>query len=72
MTHGSHFQRHPVLSVSAPILRVLKGVKMAGHMGNERVTVKNLPLSASMPSRNPHLLLQVNFYYEDEQHFVSG
>ena len=23
-------------------VRVLKGVKMAGHMGNERVTVKNL------------------------------
>ncbi len=33
----------PVLSVSAPILRASsKGVKMAGHMGNERVTVKHL------------------------------
>jgi len=25
-----------------PSFGVLKGVKMAGHMGNERVTVKNL------------------------------
>ena len=37
MTHGSHFHRHP-----GSIGRVLKGVKMAGHMGDERVTVKNL------------------------------
>ncbi len=52
MTHGSHFQRHPgSIGQCAYPARVLKGVKMAGHMGNERVTVKNLPLSASMPSR---------------------
>mgnify|MGYP000157184107 CR=1 FL=1 len=43
MTHGSHFQRHPgSIGQCAYPARVLKGVKMAGHMGNERVTVKNL------------------------------
>ena len=43
MTHGSHFQRHPCsIGQCAYPARVLKGVKMAGHMGNERVTVKNL------------------------------
>ncbi len=43
MTHGSHFQRHPgSIGQCAYPARVLKGVKIAGHMGNERVTVKNL------------------------------
>ena len=43
MTHGSHFKRHPgSIGQCAYPARVLKGVKMAGHMGNERVTVKNL------------------------------
>ena len=43
MTHGSHFQRHSgSIGQCAYPARVLKGVKMAGHMGNERVTVKNL------------------------------
>ena len=35
MTHGSHFQRHPgSIGQCAYPARVLKGVKMAGHMGN--------------------------------------
>ena len=43
MTHGSHFHRHPgSIGQCAYPSRVLKGLKMAGHMGNERVTVKNL------------------------------
>ena len=43
MTHGSHFHRHPgSIGQCAYPARVLKGVKMAGHMGDERVTVKNL------------------------------
>ena len=43
MTHGSHIQRHPgSIGQCAYPARVLKGVKMAGHMGNARVTVKNL------------------------------
>jgi len=32
--------------------RVLKGLKMAGHMGNERVTVKRLQVVRSDPDRN--------------------
>ncbi|AEB07432.1 LSU ribosomal protein L3P [Coriobacterium glomerans PW2] len=43
MTHGSHFHRHPgSIGQCAYPSRVLKGLKMAGHMGNDRVTVKNL------------------------------
>ena len=43
MTHGSHIQRHPgSIGQCAYPARVIKGVHMAGHMGNARVTVKNL------------------------------
>ena len=43
MSHGSHIQRHPgSIGQCAYPARVLKGVKMAGHMGNTRVTIKNL------------------------------
>ena len=42
-THGSHNYRAPgsVGQCSTPS-RVFKGVRMPGHMGNERVTVRNL------------------------------
>ena len=43
MSHGSHIQRHPgSIGQCAYPARVLEGVKMAGHMGNTRVTIKNL------------------------------
>ena len=43
MSHGSHFHRHSgSIGQCAYPARVIKGVKMPGHMGNERVTVKNL------------------------------
>ena len=43
MSHGSHIQRHPgSIGQCAYPARVLKGVHMAGHMGNARVTIKNL------------------------------
>ncbi len=32
--------------------RVIKGLRMAGHMGNERVTVKNLKVIRVDPNRN--------------------
>jgi large subunit ribosomal protein L3 len=32
--------------------RVMKGMKMAGHMGNERVTVQNLEVIRVDPDRN--------------------
>lgn len=45
MTHGSRNQRRPgsIGQCSYPA-RVRKGLHMAGHMGDERVTVKNLKL----------------------------
>ena len=45
MTHGSRNQRKPgSIGQCAYPARVRKGLHMAGHMGNERVTVKNLKL----------------------------
>ncbi len=42
-THGSMFHRAPgSIGASAYPSRVLKGTRMAGHMGVERKTVKNL------------------------------
>ncbi len=42
-THGSMFHRAPgSIGQSAYPSRVLKGMKAAGHMGSERVTVRNL------------------------------
>lgn len=53
-THGqSDRHRHPgsIGSNTFPG-RVLKGLRMAGHMGNERVTVRNLEVIASDVTRN--------------------
>ena len=42
-SHGSMFHRAPgSIGASAYPSRVIKGMRMAGHMGNERVTVQNL------------------------------
>jgi large subunit ribosomal protein L3 len=42
-THGSMFHRAPgSIGQSAYPSRVLKGMRAAGHMGSERVTVRNL------------------------------
>lgn len=41
--HGSHFHRAPgSVGMCATPSRVLKGLRMPGHMGCDRVTVKNL------------------------------
>jgi large subunit ribosomal protein L3 len=41
--HGSHFHRQPgSIGMCATPARVLKGTRMAGHMGSETVTVRNL------------------------------
>ncbi|WIV13151.1 50S ribosomal protein L3 [Proteiniborus sp. MB09-C3] len=43
MTHGSKYHRGiGSMGGSATPARILKGKKMPGHMGNERVTVQNL------------------------------
>ena len=45
ITHGSRNQRRPgSIGQCAYPSRVRKGLHMAGHMGDERVTVKNLKL----------------------------
>jgi len=42
-THGSMFHRAPgSIGASAFPSRVLKGMRAAGHMGSDRVTVRNL------------------------------
>ena len=46
-SHGSMFHRAPGgIGASAYPSRVIKGTKMAGHMGNERKTIKNLRVVA--------------------------
>jgi large subunit ribosomal protein L3 len=52
-THGSMFHRAPgSIGASAFPSRVIKGTKMAGHLGNERKTVKNLRVVAVDTERN--------------------
>ncbi len=44
-SHGSMFNRAPgSIGASSFPSRVWKGLRMAGHMGNERVTVRNLTI----------------------------
>lgn len=43
-THGSHNYRAPGSIGAGYPQHVMKGMKMAGHMGAERVTVKNLKI----------------------------
>ena len=53
-THGQHNRlRHPgSLGASSWPSRVFKGMRMAGHMGNERVKVFNLEVIKIMPENN--------------------
>ena len=45
-THGSMFHRAPgSIGASAYPSRVIKGMRMAGHLGNARVTVQNLEVA---------------------------
>lgn len=41
-THGSRFHRRPGSLGSMRLMRVAKGKKLPGHMGNETVTIQNL------------------------------
>lgn len=43
-THGSRYHRRPGSLGTMRPMRVLKGKKLAGHMGNETVTVQNLEI----------------------------
>jgi large subunit ribosomal protein L3 len=52
-THGSMFHRAPgSIGASAYPSRVIKGTRMAGHMGTARVTVKNLKVVRVDAERN--------------------
>lgn len=52
-SHGSMFHRAPgSIGASAFPSRVLKGMRMAGHQGNARVTVKNLEVVRIVADEN--------------------
>lgn len=52
-SHGSMFNRAPgSIGASSFPSRVWKGKRMAGHMGNERVTIKNLTVVGIKPEQN--------------------
>jgi len=53
-THGqSDRHRHPgSIGATTSPGRVFKGLRMAGHMGNETVTVRNLKVFKAEPDRN--------------------
>ncbi|MBI2263240.1 50S ribosomal protein L3 [Candidatus Berkelbacteria bacterium] len=56
MSHGSEQHRRPGSIGSAFPQRVVKGKKMAGHMGSEKVTVRNLEVIKIIPKENLLLL----------------
>lgn len=43
-THGSRFHRRPGSMGSMRLMKVRKGKKLPGHMGNETVTIQNLKI----------------------------
>ena len=52
-SHGSMFNRAPgSIGASSYPSRVWKGIRMAGHMGSERVTVQNITVVDVMPEKN--------------------
>jgi len=51
-THGSMSHRAPGSIGSTTFQRVIKGRRMAGHMGNERVTIQNLKIVKIIPEKN--------------------
>jgi large subunit ribosomal protein L3 len=51
--HGSHFHRAPgSVGMCASPSRILKGVGMPGHMGDETVTVRNLEVIRTDAEQN--------------------
>ena len=51
-THGGRSYRRPGSIGSMYPQKIFKGKKMAGHMGDERVTVKNLKIALIDPANN--------------------
>lgn len=52
LTHGSHSQRRPGSIGSMYPQKIFRGKKMAGRMGNETVTTKNLTIAEVLPEDN--------------------
>ncbi|MHB8325695.1 MAG: 50S ribosomal protein L3 [Candidatus Dormibacteria bacterium] len=52
VTHGSHNIRQPGSVGSVDAARTFRGLKMAGHMGDERVTIKRLEVFRVDSQRN--------------------
>lgn len=52
MGHGSHHRRSPGSSGATGLSRVLKGRKLPGQYGNDRVTVQNLKVVKVDPEQN--------------------
>jgi large subunit ribosomal protein L3 len=53
MSHGSKCHRLPgSIGAGTTPGRVFKGLKMAGRMGNKKITVKNLKVVAVDPENN--------------------
>ena len=53
MSHGSKYHRgHGSMGAATSPGRVFKGKKMAGHMGNEQVTIQNLEIVRSEADKN--------------------
>ena len=59
MTHGSHYHRGPGSLGTMLPKRVLKGKKLAGHMGVETVTIQNLEIIEVNESEN-YILISGN------------
>ena len=58
MSHGSMFHRAPgSIGASSYPSRVVKGMRMGGHMGADRVTVRNLKI-LRVDAENNLLLLE--------------
>lgn len=59
MGHGSHYHRGPGSMGTMRPMRVLKGKKLPGHMGNETVTIQNLEI-ISIDMENGVILVSGN------------
>lgn len=56
MAHGSRYHRRPgAMAMAATPSRVLKGKKLPGQMGGQRITIQNLEIVAVKPE--DHLIL---------------
>ena len=58
-THGSRYHRRPGSMGTMRPMRVLKGKKLPGHMGNEQITIQNLTI-VDVDTTNNYILVSGN------------